>query len=409
MELKEDIVIVGAGIAGLATALGLHRLGLKSLVLESSTCLRVTGAAFTTWTNAWQALDALGIGNSLRGQHLRLHGMVATSTTLGVQIGQTAYTAKGTTVGHEVRCLKRKVLLETLANELPSGTIRFSSKVASVEKVGSLMLLCLADGTILKTKVLIGCDGVNSVVARYLGLKKPSFDGRSAIRGYAVFKESHGFEPKIMQFIGEGKRYGIVPCDDTSLYWFFTSSSSYIDKEIEGNPAKMKQFVLSNLEKVPDKIRNVIEITKVDDIICSQLRLRSPWEILLGDISKDNVCVAGDAFHPMTPDLGQGACSALEDGIVLARCLAEAFTEKSTGQEYSKEEEYERIKISLKKYAKERRWRGFDLVTTAYLLGAIMQSNDKMTAFLRNKVVTPFLGDLLLKKASFNCGQLAPM
>uniref|UniRef100_A0A0E0CVC3 FAD-binding domain-containing protein n=1 Tax=Oryza meridionalis TaxID=40149 RepID=A0A0E0CVC3_9ORYZ len=56
----EGIVIAGAGLAGLATALGLHRKGVRSLVLESSATLRASGFAFTTWTNAFRALDALG-------------------------------------------------------------------------------------------------------------------------------------------------------------------------------------------------------------------------------------------------------------------------------------------------------------------------------------------------------------
>ncbi|GMH02949.1 hypothetical protein Nepgr_004788 [Nepenthes gracilis] len=365
MEISEDIVIVGAGIAGLATALGLHRLGLRSLVLESSPCLRVTGAAFTTWTNAWQALDALGIGDSLRRQHPRLQGEQ-----------------------HEVRCLKRKVLLETLAKELPTGTIRFSSKVVSIEDSGSLKLLHLVDGSILKTKVLIGCDGVNSPVARSLGFKKPSFVGRSTIRGYAVFEEKHGFEPKSLQFMGDGFRYGIIPCDDTSLYWFFAFSSSG-----QGN--------------VPNKIKNVIDTTKLDDLICSPLRSRAPWEILFGDISKDNVCEVGNACHPMMPDLGQGACSALEDGIILARCIAEAFIKRSTEEKYSEEQQYEKIRISLKKYAKERRWRGFDLVTTAYTIGVIQQSNKIVISFLRDKVLAPLWSGLLLQKASFQYGRLS--
>ncbi|GMH02948.1 hypothetical protein Nepgr_004787 [Nepenthes gracilis] len=275
MEISEDIVIVGAGIAGLATALGLHRLGLRSLVLESSPCLRVTGAAFTTWTNAWQALDALGIGDSLRRQHPRLQGLVAMSIISGDPVAEIAFTAKGTSEQHEVRCLKRKVLLETLAKELPTGTIRFSSKVVSIEDSGSLKLLHLVDGSILKTKVLIGCDGVNSPVAKSLGFKKPSFVGRSTIRGYAVFEEKHGFEPKSMQFMGDGFRYGIIPCDDTSIYWFFAFSSSGQDKELEENPLKMKQFVLNNLGKVPNKIKNVIDTTKLDDLICSPLRSES--------------------------------------------------------------------------------------------------------------------------------------
>ncbi|KAG4153168.1 hypothetical protein ERO13_D04G167950v2 [Gossypium hirsutum] len=69
MEIVEDVVIVGAGVAGLTTSLGLHRLGIRSLVLESSDKLRITGFAFTTWSNAWKALDAIGIGESLRCQH----------------------------------------------------------------------------------------------------------------------------------------------------------------------------------------------------------------------------------------------------------------------------------------------------------------------------------------------------
>ena len=54
---------------------------------------------------------------------------------------------------HEMRCVRRKLLLETLAKELPSGTIRYSSKVVSIEESGHFKLLHLADGTILKTKV----------------------------------------------------------------------------------------------------------------------------------------------------------------------------------------------------------------------------------------------------------------
>lgn len=60
------------------------------------------------------------------------------------------------------------------------------------------------------------------MVAKWLGFKQPAFTGRSAIRGLANFKSSHGFDPIFMQFFGNGIRYGVIPCDDNTVYWYYT-------------------------------------------------------------------------------------------------------------------------------------------------------------------------------------------
>ncbi|CAO2815635.1 unnamed protein product [Amaranthus hypochondriacus] len=397
MEPNENIVIVGGGIAGLSVALALHRLGLKSIVLESSDSLRVTGTAFVTWPNAWKALDALGVAHLLRPQHCRLSRIVTSDTESGIPTAELLYTE------HEVRCLKRRLLLETLAKELPEGTIRFSSKVVSIQKSGYLKELNLIDGSILKTKVLIGCDGVNSIVAKWLRFNPPSFTKRSSIRGYVDMKEGHGLKPEFLQFTGHGFRYGVVPCDDTSIYWFFMLSPFYNkDEEIKKHPKKMKQFVLSNLGQVKDNIKSIIEKTAEEDIICSPLTFRPPWELIWGNITKHNVCVAGDAFHPMTPDIGQGACSSLEDAIVLARCLAQAFSMSAPKQEHLEDN----IGTCLNIYAKDRKWRCIDLVSVAYVVGFVQQTEGKVWSFLRDKLLAPFLANLMLSKSDFDCGLL---
>lgn len=178
----------------------------------------------------------------------------------------------------------------------------------------------------------------------------------------------------------------------------------YVDIEIEKDPGKLKPFVLSKIGKVPDKVRSVFEDTNPDNIIISPLRFRHPWELMWGNISKGNVCVSGDAFHPMTPDIGQGGCSALEDGVVLARCLGQALNEKNGGN--SEEEESRRIEMGLKKYARERKWRGFDLISTSYIVGSIQQSRGKVLGFLRDKVLAGFLVGKLLSMSRFDCGEI---
>ncbi|GAB4853129.1 hypothetical protein Ancab_017313 [Ancistrocladus abbreviatus] len=152
---------------------------------------------------------------------------------------------------------------------------------------------------------------------------------------------------------------------------------------------------MSNMEMTADI---VIVGAGIAGLVTALALHRAPWEILLADISKDNVCVSGNACHLVTPDLDQGAWSTLEDGVVLAKCLVEAFAKSSTGDKCPKEEEYERIKMSLSKYAKERRWRAFDLVSTTYLAGHLQFTTEKVISFLRNKFLAPHLVSMLMKE-----------
>uniref|UniRef100_A0A0R0I4V9 FAD-binding domain-containing protein n=1 Tax=Glycine max TaxID=3847 RepID=A0A0R0I4V9_SOYBN len=358
--IRRDIVIVAAGIAGLTASFGLHRLGIRSLVLESSDTLRIARFALSKWENAWKALDAVGVGHILRQEHAQLMGcfwlnetklvklefrVVTTSLITGQQTSAMRFKESGNQqTDREIRCVKRNLLLEVLANELPSGTIRYLSKVVAIEESGFYKILHLADGTAIKTK--------------RLGFKNISFTGRYAIRGCAEFKNDHGFEPSFMQFFGK-------------------------DKELEENPAKLKQYVLNKLENMPRDVRYYIEKIELDAFLSSPLRHRHPWELMFGNISKDNVCVGGDAFHPMTGDLGQGGCCAFEDG-----------------------DQFKRIEGSLKKYAKERRWRSIDVIVTSYMAGSIREAESIFVTFLRDNILAAFLTSQLFKKSSYDCGKL---
>lgn len=170
----------------------------------------------------------------------------------------------------------------------------------------------------------------------------------------------------------------------------------------EDDPAEMKQYVLTKLKKLPAEVIDVVERTHLATIFSHPLKLRFPQKLLWENNCKGAVCLAGDAFHPMTPDLAQGACSALEDSVILARHIGEALLRKS-----KEEEDYNnRIKRGLEKYANDRRWRGSQLIATAYMVGFIQQSAGVVMNFLRDECLSGYLAKMFLKKADFDCGKL---
>lgn len=166
----------------------------------------------------------------------------------------------------------------------------------------------------------------------------------------------------------------------------------------------MKQFVLSRINKMPEEAQGVVERTPLNNISCAHLKFRLPWNVLFGNIVKNNVCVAGDALHPMTPDIGQGGCSSLEDSVVLGRCLGEAFLKKSNEEDI--DDEFERIEKGLEKYRKDRRWRSFRLISVAYCVGFIQESKGRMMSFLRKVWFSSYTANAFLKTANYDCGDL---
>ncbi|VAH87598.1 hypothetical protein VPH35_064513 [Triticum aestivum] len=210
----------------------------------------------------------------------------------------------------------------------------------------------------------------------------------------------HGFEPKMLQFSGQGFRAGLVPCNHTDVYWFFTWSPSPTPggkDDAEQNPAEMKQFVLAKLRsiKAPPEVLEAVERSEMNDVLVAPLRYRPPLSLLSASISKGNVCVAGDALHPTTPDLAQGACVALEDAVVLARCLGDAIV--GTERE---------VEAALRRYAGIRRWRSAQVIAASYMVGRVQQSDHAVVRFARDRLLSGMLAKGLLMMPDFDCGTL---
>lgn len=157
----------------------------------------------------------------------------------------------------------------------------------------------------------------------------------------------------------------------------------------------MREFIIEKLttSKAPNEIIEVIKKSEMNKVLSSHLRYRSPFSLLNGSITKRNICVIGDALHPMTPDLGQGGCMALEDSVILARYLSDSVY---TGN----------IEKGMEKFAKDRRWRCAEVITRAYVVGFIQQSSNCFVSFLREKVLAKIMAKSLLKTPDYDCGKL---
>ncbi|KAA3476171.1 zeaxanthin epoxidase, chloroplastic-like isoform X2 [Gossypium australe] len=394
---EEKIVIVGGGICGLATALALHRKGLESIVLEKSEKLRATGACIIMQPNGWRALHQLGIASKLR------------QTALPIQSGHyiTVKDGKHTDLpvgnGGECRCLRRSDLMKTLAEELPPNTVRLGCKVVSIKvdaNTSAYSILHLHDGTMLMPRVIIGCDGVNSVVASIVGLNSSRHFSTCAIRGVTHYRTLHPFGTAFYLFDKDGVRLGLLPINHNDVYWFLTRKLTSTDSMVSKDQRLIKESTVEAIKGFPNHITEMINNSDVDSLhLTDQMRYRAPWDLLRTKFCKGTVTLAGDALHAMAPFLAQGGSASLEDAVVLARCLSQnmGIAIDPTGVKAAR--------AALDQYAKERKMRVFWLSLETFVVGTI---HDTSALLVRGLCIITLIILFRDKIANtrYDCGRL---
>ncbi|WOK98923.1 hypothetical protein Cni_G07635 [Canna indica] len=302
--------------------------------------------------------------------------------------------------GQEVRAVERRVLLETLASRLPQNTINFSSRLKSIRKHDSGgSLLELEDGGCLRAKIVIGCDGVRSPIAKWMGFSEPRYVGHCAFRGLGVYPGGHPHKSKVNYIYGRGIRAGFVPISPTKVYWFICFNSASPGPKIT-DASLLKQEAFNLVRSWPAELLDVIQNTPDDVVIKTPLVDRWLWPGLTPSASTNGVVVVGDAWHPMTPNLGQGACCALEDSVVLVKKLAGAM---QGGQDL--------VDAALRDYSQERWARIFPLCARSNLVGSLLQWDNPLVCAFRNNIMVPKLVRLgpFLEHTKFECEVLEPM
>lgn len=307
--MAAHFLVVGAGIAGLATAVGLQRRGIGVTVLEERTDTS-TGAGISIWPNALAALDVLGLGDAVRAAGGRV-------TAGALRWNDGAWLRKPSTerfvraLGEPLVVVRRNALMELLTEALEPGTLETGCAATELVVTASGVLVRLADGTTRHADAVVGADGVGSMVARHLnGALARRYAGYTAWRAVAAHPIGQELSGETM---GTGTEFGHVPLGPAHTYWFATERGPEGRTSPEGELAYLIRKYGSWAEPIP----SLLAATDPADVLRNDLYDRAEarqW-------SRGPIVLVGDAAHPMRPHLGQGGCQGLEDAAILAHCV----------------------------------------------------------------------------------------
>lgn len=357
-------VVIGGGIGGLATAIGLGGAGLDVTVLEQAEALRFGGFGLLVQPNGLRALDVIGAGDAVRAA-----GRPITRTDVAFASGRRG---TGLELAPEAApvAIERSRLLAALHERLAPHlggqvALRTGARVTALEVDAERVRVGLADGGSLEADLLIGADGLHSVVRAHLHGDQPlRYAGYTVWRGLA---RGPGLAvDALREHWGRGKRFGIVPLADDTIYWFATANRPPGGEDTPDTPTALRTVFAG----WPARVQDVIAATAADEAMRLDCYDRPPLRVW----GRGPVTLLGDAAHPMTPNLGQGACQALEDAAALTLCFSPPH---GLGDPEAALRAYERFRIPRARWFVERSWR----------FGRLGQRSNRVVCALRDAAI----------------------
>ncbi len=304
------IAIVGAGIAGLATALAIPASKFEVEVFEQAPEIKGVGSGLTLWPNATCVLNALGVLEECQARSGALK-------TLFIQLSdrRRVLTIPTGTFPTPAIAMQRRDLHQILMSKIKLQSISIGRQCLGVRKATEGSYLRFADGENGPYDLIVAADGIRSTLRSYVRKNLELRNKGYAIsRGVADAADLFPADGNFFEIWGSGLRFGVLPMSQGQVCWYAARNQQAGDQR----PLhEQKETLLKDLRDWKFPARELVARTALEYLIPSDvavLKATRGW-------SRDRVLLLGDAIHPMAANLGLGGNMALEDALVLGNLL----------------------------------------------------------------------------------------
>ncbi|MFB8077287.1 FAD-dependent monooxygenase [Streptomyces sp. NPDC056013] len=358
--MGKTAVVVGGGISGLAAAIGLHRIGWQVTVLERTSTLEDAGAGISLAANGLRALDALGVGGPVR-EASRGQYSGGTRTPRGGWLTRMDGAALEEAVGTPIMGIPRSALRRLLRASLPAGTLVNDRAADRVEQTGPATVRVGSGATVLEADLVVAADGIGSTIRGRLFPHHPGpvHSGQAVLR--AITAHAVDLHTDFELTWGRGTEFGHIAFPDGTAEWHAVLTLPAGTRFPDPLAELRRRFRTWH-----DPIPALLDATRPEAVLHHDVNeLRTP----LPSYTAGRIVLLGDAAHAMTPHLGQGACQALEDAVVLTAALGTEST----------------VEAALARYDAERRPRSQAVAGAARQAGKLgQQLSHPVAVTLRN-------------------------
>ncbi|MEU9804412.1 FAD-dependent monooxygenase [Mycobacterium sp. NPDC050853] len=315
------VAVIGAGIGGLTTAVALRTKGIDVKVFEKAHQLREAGAGVVIAKNGLRALDSAGLLDRVRAIGAPIHRSTW-HTWNGESVPMPpAWPAVSPDRPVTSLPVHRGQLQAALLGALPQGTVELGRSCLDLVETPEGVRILFDDGSEERADIVVGADGIHSVVQRVVaGPVELSSEGIMAYRGLIPVERLGGtVDLDCMQmWLGPGRSFLIYPVSRGQMLNVVAFTASNLDAEESWTAPGDVEELAAEFGEWAQPVRHVV--AAMTETFRWGLYDRKPLRCW----STDRITLIGDAAHPMTPHLGQGANMSIEDAVVLATVLADA-------------------------------------------------------------------------------------